>query len=235
MQRNSDRQSGGGFLNTAERKRARMNGADSITPSAYNLIIGGVLLYGFIVNALIVWLLGDSLVYFVANNYLIFLILYFVLCVAGIIISAKSQNPLMSFLGYNLVVVPIGAVVTVSVSGQYTADVLLAIITTGAVSAVMMILGTAYPRFFAKMGRTLFLALLLGVIANFVAMLFGYSGTIFNWLFVIVFSLYIAYDWQKAQMFPKTADNAVDSALDLYLDIINLFLQLLRIISRNRD
>lgn len=234
MQRNSNMQNSGDFFDTASRKKARMNGADSITASAYNLIIGGVLLYGFIVNALIVWLGGNSLVYFIANNYLIFFILYFVLCFAGIILSAKSQNPLTSFLGYNLVVVPIGAVVTVSVAGQYMADILLAIVTTGAVTAVMMILGAAYPRFFARMGRTLALSLFLGILANFIAILFGYSGNIFNWLFVIIFSLYIGYDWQKAQMYPKTADNAVDSALDLYLDIINLFLRLLRILSRNR-
>ena len=34
-------------------------------------------------------------------------------------------------------------------------------------------------------------------------------------------------DWAKAQEKPKTLDNAVDSAVDLYLDIINLFVRLL--------
>ncbi len=236
MQQNNSRlNKNGSAFDAKNRKAARMNGADSITPSAYNLLIGGVLLYGFIANALIVWLGGNSLVYFIANNYLIFLILYFILCIAGVIISARSTSPLISFLGYNLVVVPIGAVVTVSVAGQYMSDILLAIVTTGAVTAVMMILGATYPRFFAKLGRTLALSLFLGIIANFIVLLFGYTGTVFNWFFVIVFSLYIGYDWQKAQMYPKTADNAVDCALDLYLDIINLFLRVLRILSRNRD
>ena len=234
MQQYSNRQNSG-FLNANNRRKARMQGADSISPSAYNLIIGAVLLYGFVVNAVIVWLFGESLVSFVANNYIVFLLLYFVMSIAGIIISQKATNPFMSFLGYNLVVVPIGAVVCVSVSGQYISDILLAIVTTGAVTAIMMILGATFPRVFAKMGRTLAISLLVGVIANFIAILFGYSGTLFNWFFVIIFSLYIGFDWQKAQMFPKTADNAVDSALDLYLDIINLFLQLLRIISRSRD
>ena len=224
-----------GFLSAEARRKARMYGADNITPSTYNLIIGSVLLYGFIVNALIVWLGGISLVNFVVNNYFVFLILYLVMAVSGIILSQKATSPLISFLGYNLVVVPIGAVVAVAVSGQYISDVLLAIVTTGAVTAVMMILGATFPRFFAKLGRTLGLSLLLGVIASTVAYLFGYQGNIFSWLFIIIFSLYIGFDWQKAQMFPKTADNAVDSALDLYLDIINLFLQLLRIISKSRD
>ena len=38
------------IFNTANRKKVRMNFADSITASTYNLIIGGVLLYGFIVT-----------------------------------------------------------------------------------------------------------------------------------------------------------------------------------------
>jgi FtsH-binding integral membrane protein len=39
----------------------------------------------------------------------------------------------------------------------------------------------------------------------------------------------------RAQRYPKTADNAVDCAVDIYLDIINLFLRLLRILGRRRN
>ena len=211
-----------------------MNGADSITPSAYNLLIGGVLLYGFIVNALIVFFGGEALVYYIADHYAGFIILYFILCFAGVFISARSTKPLVSFLGYNLVVVPIGAVVTVSVMGAYTADVLLAIIITGAITAIMTFLGATFPRTFAKMGRALLISLIVYIIVRTIAMLFGYTGGIFDWIASGIFTLYIAYDWQKAQMFPKTVDNAVDCALDLYLDIINLFLRILRILSRSR-
>ena len=33
-------------------------------------------------------------------------------------------------------------------------------------------------------------------------------------------------------MYPKTVDNAVDCALDIYLDIINIFIRLLALLSR---
>lgn len=223
------------IFNTNERKRARMNGADTVTSSTYNLIIGGMLLYGFIANALIVWLFSDFFTSLAINNYPIFIIGYFVLCLTGTIISLKSQKPIFSFLGYNLVVVPIGALLSIVLPTYYISDILFAIIATGAVTAIMMVLGATYPRVFAKMGRTLFISLGISLIVNFFALLFGYSGNLFNWIFVVIFSLYIGYDWQKAQMFPKTADNAIDSALDLYLDIINLFIRLLSIISKNRD
>ncbi len=43
---------------------------------------------------------------------------------------------------------------------------------------------------------------------------------------------YIGYDWGRANQIPKTMDNAVDSAAALYMDIINLFLRILRIMGR---
>ena len=82
----------------------------------------------------------------------------------------------------------------------------------------------------------LFIALIGLVIAQLLCMLFNIYPTIISWVAAAIFSLYIGYDWVKAQMYVKTVDNAVDSALDIYLDIINLFLQLLRILgSKNND
>ena len=70
---------------------------------------------------------------------------------------------------------------------------------------------------------------LIGLIVAEITALFLFPGTqnIFSWLGAILFALYIGHDHWKAQQFPKTLDNAVDSALDLYLDIINLFLRVL--------
>ena len=63
----------------------------------------------------------------------------------------------------------------------------------------------------------------------------GAGELIFLWVGAGIFTLYIGYDWYKAQAYPKTLDNAVDSALDLYLDIINLFLKILRILAKARS
>ena len=50
-----------------------------------------------------------------------------------------------------------------------------------------------------------------------------------------VFSLYIGFDVWRSQQFPKTVDNAVDCALDIYLDLANLFIRLLSILARKDD
>lgn len=216
------------MLNSQERKHNRMYSglADTLTGRQYNLVIGGCLVYGFFLNAIIIILFGN---FFLYMNPIALLIGYFVCCLAGIFLTV-SNSPAVSFLGYNLVVLPIGALLSVFLPAYTGMDVLMAIIATGLVVLAMTGLSAAYPHVFARMGRTLFIALLLGFLVEIVAVfLFSYAGNIFNWFFVILFSLYIGYDWCKAQSYPKTLDNAIDSACDLYLDIVNLFIRLLEI------
>jgi FtsH-binding integral membrane protein len=50
-----------------------------------------------------------------------------------------------------------------------------------------------------------------------------------------IFSLYIGYDMYRASVIERNIDNAVDVALSLYLDIINLFLEILKILGKNKS
>ncbi|MBR6693608.1 MAG: US12 family protein [Clostridia bacterium] len=217
----------------AERKRARMQNADfdKLSLRTYNLIIGAVILYGFVVNAIMVATLSD---FFMNMDYRVLLIGYIILVIIGSFMT-NSKSPLVSFIGYNLVVVPIGALVSVLVPQYDTTSIIAAIVATGAVVFLMIAISTIYPRVFSKMGTALFLMLLLGLVAEVIAMFLGYGGDIFNWLFVLIFSLYIGYDWFRAQSYPRTLDNAVDSALDIYVDAINIFVRLLAIFGNNDD
>ena len=56
--------------------------------------------------------------------------------------------------------------------------------------------------------------------------------TIIVYIVVLIFCGYIEYDWAKANTQRKTIDNAIDSATELYIDIINLFIRILRILAR---
>lgn len=199
----------------------------------YNLIIGGVIVYGVLINAIIVKLMAPA---FISMNPIALLIGYLVLCIAGCTIAYKSDDPLVSFGGYNLVVLPVGAVLSVCLQGYDTGVVYQAFLMTTIVIGVMLVAASAFPGTFAGMGRMLFIAVIGLIIAQLLCMLFGIYPTVISWVATAIFSLYIGYDWVKAQMYIKTVDNAVDSALDIYLDIINLFLQLLRIFgNRSND
>lgn len=223
------------MFNAEERKLERLNSGvpDTLSASRYNAVIGLLLLYGFGVNALIVHLLHDVMLQI---NPVIFVIVYFLLCIAGVF-CAQSAQPGMSFLGYNLIVLPIGALLSLSLPAYETGLIMTAMVYTGAITAVMTALATAFPQLFAGLGRALGISLLVTIVLSLLStLLFGGAGeSMLLWAGTGIFTLYIGYDWYKAQAYPKTLDNAIDSALDLYLDMINLFLKLLRLLARSRS
>ena len=139
------------------------------------------------------------------------------------------------FIGYNLIVVPIGFVVNIALFGYGTDIITTAVAITGTVTLVMMLLGTMFPAFFSRIGRALGITLLITIIVELVSMFFipAFNGIFIDYLVVFLFCGYIGFDWGRANMQSKTVDNAVDSAAEIYLDIINLFLRILSILGRS--
>ena len=218
------------------RKEERLNSGvgDQISVRRYNAVMLLTLLWGFLVNTVMVYYFAIPIMRLLSGVSPLWIFIgYFVLAIAGIAISARSANPWISFLGYNLLVLPIGVLLCLILPGIPVAIVTKALLLTGIVTATMTLLGLVVPNVFLGMGRTLFIALIVGILAELVAtFLFHYTGTAFDWLFVVLFSGYIGYDVAKSQIYPKTVDNAVDCALDIYLDIINIFIRLLALLSR---
>lgn len=204
---------------------------DKISDSAFNLIIGMTLLWGFAVNWWMVANIDPAQI--MAVNKWVFFGGYFASCIGGILLYKASKTPLLSFIGYNMVVVPFGLVVNLVVSKHNPDIVLNAIQMTAAVTLAMMFLGATYPKFFQSISGGLFIALLVVIVFELVAMLvFGKRFEITDWAVAIIFCGYIGYDWGVANQMPKTVDNAIDGAADLYMDIINLFIRILEIMGR---
>ncbi|MEO1973409.1 MAG: Bax inhibitor-1 family protein, partial [Pirellulaceae bacterium] len=113
--------------------------------------------------------------------------------------------------------------------------VLNAIMVTGLVTLVMMVLGSLFPTFFEKIVGALTIALTAVIIVEMIAaFIFHVQYGIIDWIVIVIFCGYIGYDWGRANSIPKTLDNAVDSAASLYMDIINLFLRILRVMGRRQ-
>lgn len=205
---------------------------DELTDSQYNMAIGGVLLWGFAVNAVTCTLFKEA----VWNwNPQMILIGYFMSAFIGIMMSAFSKNALVSFIGYNLVVLPVGIVLTMLVGASYSGVVGEAFIITSAVVAVMIVVAGLKADLFESLGPVLGLILLVVIIAEVILGLTRHSLP--EWwdiLIVGLFSCYIGYDWSKAQSKARTMDNAVDSAVELYLDIVNIFIRVLSIMGKRR-
>ena len=220
------------------RKQLRLESgeADRLSARSYNLALTGLLAYGLLLNAVIVYYFAYPLMNALQGvSPWLLLAGYLVPTFLGIFLAAKSQNPAVSFVGYNLVVLPIGIMLSLVIPGLPAAIVVKAMALTGMVTVTMALISLVRPQLFLGLGRTLVIALVVGLVAELVAtFLFGYRGQLFDWFFVLLFSGFIGYDVAKSQAYPKTLDNAVDSALDIYLDVINLFIRLLSILS-HRD
>ena len=202
-----------------------------ISATAYNLAMGLTLCWGFAVNWLMVTNIAPESI--ASVNPWIFFIGYFASYFLGMYLFNSSSNPSVSFLGYNLVVVPFGLIINLVVSRYDAALVSDAIRLTGLVTLGMMCLGSLFPAFFQRIIGALSIALLLVIVVELVEIfVFGIHHGIIDWIVVLIFCGYIGYDWGRANQIPKTLDNAIDSAAALYMDIINLFLRILRILSR---
>lgn len=211
----------------------RDTSGEIVSPGVYNLTIGLVLCWGFLLNWLMIKNVSPQAI---ANVHpIMFFIGYFASCFFGIYLFKSSDNPLVSFIGYNFVVVPFGFMINLVVSQYDPAIVLQAVRVTGMVTFVMMVLGTMFPAFFKKISGALTIALIAVIVIEMIEIfIFKMHHGILDWIVVLIFCGYIGYDWGRANSIPKTIDNAVDSAAALYIDIINLFLRILRILGRQR-
>lgn len=111
---------------------------------------------------------------------------------------------------------------------------------TGATFGIMNLYGTVTKRDLTTMGNLLGMAL-LGLIIATVVNLFLKSNTmdyVLSWLGILIFTGLTAYDSQKIKRIGESGCNglglAVLGALTLYLDFINLFLYILRIMGRRK-
>jgi len=161
--------------------------------------------------------------------------------VAGIMIGSRSSSWTISSVGYLMVVIPFGILLGPILAMYDAASVLQAFTVTLVVSGGMWIVGTAIPPITRNWGAVLLGGLLLLIAGNVIGMImpmFGMRPVFMGWLpwlGAVVFSGLIIWDINKAMQLPKNPVNAVNSAVGIYLDIYNLFMQLLQIFGRRNE
>lgn len=201
----------------------------------YNLLMGLCLFWGFAVNTFMCVFFGAQVTEWAMTGYNmgILAVGYLVVAIIGITINTRSSVPIVSFIGYNLVVVPMGLILCPLLSYYDIASIQYAFGVTAFLTLVMMGLSYIFPQFFAKIGGALLIALIACIIGEVVC-IFLFPGVlgIWDWIIAGLFCLYIGYDWYRAQTIPATVDNAIDAACALYIDIINLFIRVLEIVGK---
>ena len=173
---------------------------------------------------------------YVSMNYLLVVVLYFAGTLGCSILVHKSSSPAMSFAGFTGMAISMGLLLTFYVTAFTGHSVAYAFIATALITVIMVLLSMLYPEFFRNLGRTLFVSLIGCILIELIgSLVLGLPMTIIDYAVALIFCGYIGLDWHRAQQFPKTMDNAVDSAADIYLDVVNLFVRILSITGKRRN
>lgn len=126
----------------------------------------------------------------------------------------------------------------VIVSFYTSATVTLALVTTGGLFAAMAVVGTVIKRDLTSLGGFLFVGLIGLILASFANLFFASTTTmwIITYVGIALFLGFSVYDAQRVKQIALAGgagtNVAVMCAVRLYLDILNLFLFMLRIFGR---
>lgn len=200
---------------------------DGVNAGTYNFLIGCFLIYGFLINIIECSILSN--IHLPKLPAFLGILLYILCALIGAFFVREKASALSVFIGYHFYVVPVGVSVWLATSGRYMSDVIESVGLTTAITSIMLLASSMFPKFFAGLGRYLLASLFSFVICELVSVfVFGYYSNIFNLIAVFLFSLYIGYDWYVGGVRRKCVANALRTALALYLDVVNIFLALLR-------
>lgn len=209
----------------------KRTGKDELNKRVYALLIGVFFAWTILLVAF-----GAKLSYG-WGPYFIYSIFAFIGAIIGIVIYSGSDKPFTSLLGVTVLSGSLGLTIGPLLAYYSSETIMKALVMTFGVTIVMSFFGILFPKVIKGAGGLLFVLLslvLVGYFAQFILLLFGFSAYLLplDYLAAGLFSLYIWYDWGKAISLPATVDNAIDAAGALIVDVVNLFLALLRIFGR---
>lgn len=130
----------------------------------------------------------------------------------------------------------IGPIVAEYVSEGLGDIVIQAAVVTGVMVAVLSIFALTTKWNLLSLAPFVLIALIGLIVASIVNIWVGGSTlyAIVSWAGAIIFSILLVIDVQRAKFLPDTMGNAVVIALGVYLDVVNLFLFVLRILGLSR-
>ena len=199
---------------------------------------------GLLVTFAAAFVTATTPLFYVVNSlYLLFTIAELALV---FVLSARVQNMSVGaargvFLGYALLN---GMVLSYYFLAFEVGTLVLAFLATSLYFGLMAVYGTTTHKDLSGWGPKLMMGLFALIITGFVGMLFGMSfltTVLYSAVGLVVFMLLTAYDTQKlSQMFSyyaydgELAEKAsIYGALTLYLDFINIFLYVVRLLGMN--
>ena len=198
-------------------------------------------------------LITFAMAYITATTPLIYLVdsLYLVLTIAELalvfVLSSRVQNMSVdaaraTFFGYALLN---GMVLSYYFIAFSVGTLVMAFLATAVYFGLMAVYGTTTHKDLTGWGPRLMMGLVALIVTSLIGMLFGFGfggSVLYCGIGLVLFMLLTAYDTQKLQQMyayyagdPELAEKAsIYGALTLYLDFINIFLYVVRLLGNNR-
>ena len=182
--------------------------------------------------------LGNDLVYYG-------LVLFELALVIGLAwLSKRLPYPLVALM-FIIYSITTGMTLSIIVLANTTASIILVFVITSGIFAAMSVYGFVTKRDLSGIGMIMFMLLIGIVLAGIVNIFLNSSMLSFitSVIGVIIFTVLTAYDVQRIRSIGDSSDFsgedlnklAVRGALSLYLDYINLFLELLSLFGKRRN
>jgi FtsH-binding integral membrane protein len=189
------------------------------------------LMVGFILNIAMIKFIPVETVMQIGTLTLI--IGYIIFAIAGIFICHKAKSTPVVFLGYLMVVVPLGVILIPFVASLDPGIPEKAAFFTAGLTLMMTIGARAFPVFFRSIGGILMWGLIAAIIAQVIMYFLHYHLSVMDWIVALIFMGLIGYDYAMALEDEPTTKQAIVRALALYLNIVNLFMRVSSILNND--
>lgn len=201
-----------------------------LTKGVYSILLGCFIMAGIMVCALSSWVSRN---WDASNSWvaLAFCVAALAFALIGVRLANKSDKPNISFVGYALVAIPFGLFLGPVVAQHTTTSVLRVLLLTMLVAGVLGVVGAIIPRDLSSWinwllgGVVLLLVGLVGIpVLGAFGVPIGGAMTAMDWIGTALFSALVVFDMNRAMRMAYTVDNAVDAALAVFLDVLNIFM-----------
>lgn len=194
---------------------------------------------------IVISMMGASLSYSwsIDNTFvmIVFMFVCMVISIAGGGMAHSNDSPGVSLLGGGICAGAMGLMIGPFVALYELGSVTQAFILAAGVVLVTGFIGAVLPANLSTWGAPL-LGLLLGVIfIQFGGILLSFMGfdmelsfTILDWAVLILFCAIMVYDLNMARRLDRTLNNAVDVAVNVFLNFANIFIRILSLMGQKK-
>lgn len=216
--------------------------------NAYISKVFGTMFLGLLVTAFVALFTAtsDTMMDLFYDSYLVFALLIAELVIVFVLSARIGKMSYGATQAMFYVYAVINGITLASIFYVYDLGTIYTAFFTAAISfGVMAVYGMVTKKDLTKIGSMLMMLLIGVLVASLINLFIGSEGfdLIISFVAVAVFVGLVAYDTQKLKSYyhSSTGDYqlqrkiAIMGALSLYLDFINIFLHLLRILGSRRD